>query len=65
THGTLDAYDAATGAQLAKHPLVLGTEDPVSISFAGVSVARNTMYAAVGTVGLVNGYVVAFRKSSP
>ena len=47
--GFLDAFDARTGALLAKRPLALGgTSSPASLSWGGVSVARNTIYAAVG-----------------
>ncbi|HEX8067760.1 MAG TPA: PQQ-binding-like beta-propeller repeat protein [Thermoleophilaceae bacterium] len=60
--GFLDAYDARTGVQLAKRPLMLGgTNTPASLSWSGVSVARNTVYAAVGMTGLSEGFVVAFK----
>jgi polyvinyl alcohol dehydrogenase (cytochrome) len=59
--GFLDAYDARTGAQLAKRSLALGGSGPVSLSWGGVSVARNTVYATVGVTGLKQGWVVAFR----
>jgi polyvinyl alcohol dehydrogenase (cytochrome) len=64
--GFLDAYDARTGALLAKRPLLLGgTADPASLSWGGVSVARHTIYAGVGIRGLDQGYVVAFRRGGP
>jgi plastocyanin len=64
--GFLDAFDARTGAPLARRPLALGgTNDPLSPSWGGVSVARNTVYAAVGITGLEDGYVVAYRPGSP
>jgi hypothetical protein len=61
--GFLDAFDARTGVPLAKRPLLLGgTGTPLSLSWGGVSVARNTIYAAVGITGLDEGFVVAFRR---
>jgi polyvinyl alcohol dehydrogenase (cytochrome) len=59
--GFLDVYDARTGLQLGKHPLVRGTGNPESLSWAGVSVARNTVYAAVGIRGQAEGHIVAFQ----
>lgn len=61
--GFLDAYDAATGAPLLHYPMALGsgTGNDLVLSWGGVSVARNTVYAAVGITGLPNGHVVAFR----
>ena len=59
--GFLDAYDAKTGVQIAKHPLILGGSNPPTLSWAGVSVARNTVYASVGTENLTDGYVVAYK----
>ena len=59
--GFLDAYDARTGALLAKRPMLLGgTNNPASLSWGGVSVARHTVYATVGIRGLSEGHVVAF-----
>ncbi|MQA64061.1 MAG: PQQ-binding-like beta-propeller repeat protein [Actinophytocola sp.] len=73
--GFLDAYDADTGVPLLHLPMALATHtraeanltDPI-LSWAGVSVARNTVYAAVGIDGegygipqLPNGYLVAYR----
>jgi polyvinyl alcohol dehydrogenase (cytochrome) len=59
--GFLDAFDARTGALLAKRPLALGGSGPTSLSWGGVSVARNTIYASVGIGSLGEGFVVAFR----
>jgi outer membrane protein assembly factor BamB len=59
--GFLDAFDARNGALLAKRPLMLGGSGAQSLSWAGVSIARNTIYAAIGVVGLSEGYVVALR----
>ena len=61
--GALDAFDAATGVPLLRRPLLLGSDigpNP-ALSWGGVSVARNTVYAAVGMQGLPDGYVVALR----
>ena len=50
------------GLILNKRPLLLGgTNNPVSLSWAGVSVARNTVYASVGILGLPQGYIVAYK----
>ncbi|MFL5887364.1 MAG: PQQ-binding-like beta-propeller repeat protein, partial [Thermoleophilaceae bacterium] len=59
--GFLDAFDTRSGALLAKRPLLLGGSGPASPSWGGVSVARNTIYASVGTGSLSEGFVVAFR----
>jgi polyvinyl alcohol dehydrogenase (cytochrome) len=60
--GFLDAFDARTGALLAKRPLILGgTGSPASLSWGGVSIARHTIYASVGIRGLPEGFVTAFR----
>jgi outer membrane protein assembly factor BamB len=59
--GFLNAFDARSGALLAERPLTLGGSGAQSLSWAGVSVARNTIYAAVGVLGLADGFVVAFR----
>ena len=61
--GFLDAFDAETGLPLLARPIAAGSGtggDPV-LSWGGVSVARNTLYAAVGLSALPNGFVVAFR----
>jgi outer membrane protein assembly factor BamB/plastocyanin len=64
--GFLDAYDAATGAPVLHRSMYLGSgiNDEAVASWGGVSVARNTVYAAVGITGLPEGFVVAFRPSS-
>jgi polyvinyl alcohol dehydrogenase (cytochrome) len=61
--GFLDAFDAETGAPLLARPIVLqgGTGANPVLSWGGVSVARNTVYAAVGLSALPTGFVVAFR----
>jgi outer membrane protein assembly factor BamB len=59
--GYLDAYDARSGILLAKRPLAFGGSKPASLSWGGVSVARNTVYASVGIGSLGEGFVVALR----
>lgn len=68
--GFIDAYDAATGVPLLHRPLLLGadTGTDTTFTFGGVSVARETVYAAVGIqnsgldpTGDLNGYVIALR----
>lgn len=72
TNGFLDAYEAATGAPLLHRPIRLGSDMGADalVTFGGVSIARNTAYAAVGMqhtgldfTGSLNGYVVAFRPT--
>jgi outer membrane protein assembly factor BamB len=58
--GYLNAIDARTGITLLKTPLAMNGGDP-DPSWAGVSIARNTVYAAVGTGGGGNGAVIAYR----
>jgi plastocyanin len=64
--GFLDAYDAATGIPLLARPMALSAgasplkPDPI-LSLGGVSVARNTVYTSVGTIGALNGYIIAYR----
>jgi polyvinyl alcohol dehydrogenase (cytochrome) len=59
--GFLDAFDERNGIQLLKRPLVLGGGGPFGISWGGVSIARNTIFASVGVLGLADGFVEAFR----
>jgi polyvinyl alcohol dehydrogenase (cytochrome) len=61
--GFLDAFDAATGLPLLARPLILGSDAQApGISWGGVSVARNTVYAAIGnSVAGGAGFIVAFR----
>ena len=61
--GFLDAYDAATGAPLLHRPMEIDSQGNPTSSWGGVSVARNTVYAAVGITGLKNGYVIAYRPA--
>ena len=63
--GFLDVFDARTGALLAKKPMAVGgSSSPASLAWGGVSVARNTIYAAAGISSLEEGFVVAFRRGS-
>jgi len=62
--GFLDAFDVRTGALLTRRPLQLGGGSTPAISWGGVSIARNTIFAAVGVVGLADGFVVAFRPGT-
>lgn len=68
TLGFLDAFDTATGAPVLRRPLGVGaaTGTDATVTLGGLSVARNTVYAAVGAGGLapgVTGYVIAFRPA--
>ncbi len=72
--GFIDAYDAGTGAPLLHRPMQLGANTGVAptLSWGGVSIARNTIYASVG-VGLTSvsedvppmpdGFVIAYRPA--
>jgi polyvinyl alcohol dehydrogenase (cytochrome) len=57
--GFLNAYDAATGVQVLSTPMWIAG-DGLKASWGGVSIARNTIYAAVGTLG-TNGALVAYK----
>src|SRR4051812_23415780 len=59
--GFLDAYDAATGVSLLHRSLLIGGPAAPTLSWGGVSIARGTVYAAVGMTGLPDGQVVALR----
>jgi polyvinyl alcohol dehydrogenase (cytochrome) len=61
--GFLDAFDAGTGAPVGKASLVVATGSPPSLSWGGVSVARDTVYATVGLgrTAEEGGGLVAFR----
>ena len=64
--GSLNAFDERTGTLLAKRPVAIGgTKSPASLSWAGVSIARNTIYAATGLGSLARGYIVAYRPGAP
>jgi polyvinyl alcohol dehydrogenase (cytochrome) len=64
--GFLDAYDARFGEPLLHRPIALGSATGTSpvVSWGGVSIARNTVYAAVGISGLPDGFIVAFRPGA-
>ena len=65
-NGNLDAFDAATGVPLLRRPIAAGSatgSNPV-LSWGGVSIARNTVYAAVGITALSNGFIVAFKPGA-
>jgi plastocyanin len=63
-NGYLDAYDARTGALLVRRPLALGGSGPASLSWGGVAIARNTVYAGVGLGSLAEGFIVAFKPGN-
>lgn len=64
--GFLNAYDARNGALLAKkHLAVGGSGSPQSLSWGGVSIARNTVYANSGIGSLAEGHIVAYRPGAP
>ena len=62
--GFLDAFDAATGAPLLHEQMLadVATGD-LAASWGGVSIARNTVYAAIGMTGLPDGSIVAYRPA--
>ena len=65
-YGFLNAYDARNGALLAKkHLAVGGSGSPASLSWGGVSIARNTIYANTGIGSLSEGHIVAYRPGAP
>jgi polyvinyl alcohol dehydrogenase (cytochrome) len=59
--GFLNAYEADTGVPLLSSPMMLAGGGDPKLSWGGVSIARHTVYAAVGMTGLPNGYVIAYR----
>ena len=69
--GFLDAYDAATGAPLMHRPMSLDTGGLCTNAGGGVSIARNTVYAACGDRGVQfnigptddpGGWIIAYRR---
>jgi polyvinyl alcohol dehydrogenase (cytochrome) len=58
--GYLNALDAKSGRVLLKSPLKVGDSFRGTPSWGGVSIARNTVYAAVGTGGSAQGAVIAY-----
>jgi outer membrane protein assembly factor BamB/plastocyanin len=63
-NGYLDAYDTRSGALLVRRPLALGGSGPASLSWGGVAIARNTIYAGVGLGSLPEGFIVALKPGS-
>jgi polyvinyl alcohol dehydrogenase (cytochrome) len=64
--GNLNTFEARTGAPLNKRPIALGgSNDPASLSWGGVAIARNTVYANTGLGSLPNGHIVALRPGAP
>jgi len=64
--GFLDAYDAQTGVPLLHHWMGADiASGDLAASWGGVSIARNTVYAAIGMTGLPNGNIVAYRPGLP
>jgi polyvinyl alcohol dehydrogenase (cytochrome) len=70
--GFLDAWDSGTGAPLLHRPMAVGasTGAAPTLSWGGVSVARNTVYASVGVgastaasgvPAMPDGFVIAYR----
>lgn len=59
--GFLNAYDATTGLQVLSTPMWLAGEG-MKTSWAGVAIARNTVYAAIGTLG-TGGALIAYRPA--
>ncbi|MCU1448716.1 MAG: Pyrrolo-quinoline quinone repeat-containing protein [Acidimicrobiales bacterium] len=61
--GFLGAYDGRLGTPLLHRPIAAGsgTGSSAVASWGGVSIARNTVYAAVGISGLPDGFIVAFK----
>ena len=62
--GLLNAYEATTGAPLLSTPMLTSTNGEPPLSWAGVAVARNTVYATVGLSALANGHLVAYRPDT-
>jgi polyvinyl alcohol dehydrogenase (cytochrome) len=58
--GFLNAYDAATGAQVAAIPLWFGGGGDLKASWGGVAIARNTVYVSTGITS-DDGSVIAYR----
>jgi polyvinyl alcohol dehydrogenase (cytochrome) len=59
--GFLRAIDAATGAPLAAIPMWPSGNGSPTLSWGGVSIARGSVYTAVGITGLDDGLIIAFR----
>jgi len=67
--GMLDALDSDTGDFLLRKRLDENTQTQGDVgTYGGTTIARNTVYAAVGTQGNADGYIIAYRlggKGSP
>jgi polyvinyl alcohol dehydrogenase (cytochrome) len=61
--GFLDGYDTSTGVQVLAAPMWLAGGGR-KLTWGGVSIARNTVYAAVGLTS-DDGYVIAYRSAAP
>lgn len=62
--GFLDAFEASTGAPLLHEPMIADTAPgDLPASWGGVSIARNTVYAAIGMTGLPNGTIIAYKPA--
>ncbi len=59
--GFFDAFETGAGTPILKQPLALGAQTDAPVSLGGVAVARNRVYAAVGTSLGETGYVVAYN----
>jgi polyvinyl alcohol dehydrogenase (cytochrome) len=60
-NGNIDGWNTDTGERILSRSMADGAQtDSSTSSQAGLSIARNTIYAAVGTQGAA-GYVIAFR----
>jgi polyvinyl alcohol dehydrogenase (cytochrome) len=58
--GFLNAYDTTTGVQVLASPMWFAGGSGLKVSWGGVSIARNTVYGAVGITG-GDGFIVAYR----
>jgi polyvinyl alcohol dehydrogenase (cytochrome) len=62
TEGFLDVLDAATGRPLTRRQMAADTGEPmVSLTSAGVAIARHTVFAAAN--GSSNGYLIAYQPA--
>jgi outer membrane protein assembly factor BamB len=59
----LNAYETATGRPLLARDMSEGSDAEFQFQSTqgGIAVARNTVYAAVGSTGQATGYLIAFR----
>lgn len=59
--GFLNAYDTTTGIQVLAAPMWVAGGSGAKVSWGGVSIARNTVYGAVGITG-GSGFIVAYQQ---